>query len=108
MDHHLPDGASSEYARKLMDYSQALNSGDRARWERSFDDTWHPEGIVDGRNVAELRERHLRRMMAGRTPRIHVIRLIDDYRLEFTTEHRWKRDGPFVATFRDGRIYRVL
>jgi hypothetical protein len=37
-----------------------------------------------------------------------VIRDIDPYRVEFTTESGWKRDGPVVATFRDGRVYRLL
>ena len=96
------------HATKLVDYFEALDSGDHARWERAFDQTWHPEGIVDGRNVAALKDRHRRRLVAGRLQHIHVIRNIDAYRVEFTTESGWKRDGPFVATFRDGRVYRLL
>ena len=96
------------FAGKLIDYFQALNSGDYARWEQAFDDTWHPEGIVDGRSVAALRDQHRRRLVAGRIRAVHVVRDIDGYGVEFTTESGWKRDGPFVATFRDGRIYRLL
>ena len=105
------DGAARQFqgfARKLIDYFQALNSGDQGRWERAFDETWHPEGVVDGRNVAALRDQHRRRLVAGRVQTIHVIRDIDAHQVEFTTESGWKRDGPFVATFRDGRVYRLL
>ena len=96
------------HASKLTDYFQILNSGDKPSWERAFDDTWHPEAIVDGRRVAALRDRHRRRLGAGQTERIHVLRDIDAYGVEFATECDGKRAGPFVATFRDGRIYRVL
>ena len=102
---------SREHAAKLIDYFEALNSGDLARWERAFRQTWHPEGIVDGRNVAALRDRHRRRLLTGRIEHIHivgVVRDIDAYRVEFTTESEGKREGPFVATFRDGRVYRLL
>jgi hypothetical protein len=99
---------SGGHASKLLEYFQALNSGDRAHWERAFDNTWHPEAIVDGRGVAALRDRHRRQLVAGSIQHIHVVRDIDANRVEFTTEREWKRDGPFVATFRDGRIYRLL
>jgi hypothetical protein len=95
-------------AGKLLDYFQALNSGDQARWGRAFDDTWHPEGILDGRSAAALRDRHRQWQVAGRIHNIHIVRDIDAHRVEFTTECGWKREGPFVATFRDGRIYRLL
>ena len=96
------------HASKLVDYFEALNSGDQARWERAFQQTWHPEGIVDGRNVAALWDRHRRRLVAGQIQKIHIVGDSDDYRVEFTTESGWKRDGPFVATFRDGRVYRLI
>ena len=114
----LPESARVDYneqvrpsrghATKLIEYFEILNSGDHARWELAFDETWHPEGIVAGRSVAALRAQHRRRLEAGRIQNIHVIRDIDSYRVEFTTELEGKRDGPFVATFRDGRIYRLL
>jgi hypothetical protein len=103
-----PGRSSRGHASKLIDYFEALNSGDPDRWERAFDDTWHPEGIVDGRSVAALRDRHRQRLVAGRIQNIHIVRDIDANRVEFTTESDGKHDGPFVATFKDGRIYRLL
>jgi len=96
------------HARKLLEYFQVLSSGDTPSWERAFNDTWHPEAVVHGRSVSALRDRHRSRLGAERIEGIHVIRDIDAYRIEYTTECDGKRDGPFVATFRDGRIYRVL
>src|SRR5688572_23817343 len=108
MDHYTRIQRSQGHARKLTEYFQILNSGDKPSWERAFDDTWHPEAIVDGRQVSALRDRHYSRLGAGRIENIHVIRDIDAYQIEYTTEIDGKRAGPFVATFRDGRIYRVL
>jgi len=99
---------SRVHAGKLVNYFEALSSGDQARWERAFRQTWHPEGIIDGRTVAALRDRHRRRLLTGQIKNIHIVREIDAYRVEFTTESGGKREGPFVATFRDGRVYRLL
>jgi hypothetical protein len=107
-NHHKRVRTSRGHASKLVDYFEALNSGDQARWERAFQQTWHSEGIVDGRNVAALRDRHRRRLVAGHVQQIHIVRDIDAHRVEFTTESGWRRDGPFVATFRDGLVYRLL
>lgn len=94
--------------RRLVQYFQILNSGDRVRWQQAFEDTWHPEAIFDGRPVAELRKRHYGRLCEGRVEKIHVIRDVDSHRIEYISEVGGKRAGPFVATFRDGRIYRVI
>lgn len=85
-----------------------LNSGNEERWPQAFDDTWHPDAVVDGRPVTALRAEHHTRLGTGRTETVHVIREIDAYRLEYTSEINGKYAGPFVATFRDGRVYRVI
>jgi hypothetical protein len=108
VDYNKRGRASRGHAGRLIDYFEALNSGDQARWEQAFHQTWHPEGIVDGRNIAALWDRHRGQLDAGRIQNIHIVRDIDAFRVEFTIEAGWKRDGPFVATFRDGRIYRLL
>jgi hypothetical protein len=102
------DASLGWHGRTLLRYFRILNSGDQDRWEEAFENTWHPEAIFDGLPLAELRERHRRRLRAGRVVKIHVIRDIDPHQVEYTTEAGGKHDGPFVATFRDGRIYRVL
>lgn len=107
MHHYQRTSPSRGHARKLLDYFQILNSGDHTKWEQAFEDTWHPEAIVDGRRISVLRDRHRRRLSAGRIEHVHV-RDIDPHQVEYVTELDGRRDGPFVATFRDGRIYRVL
>lgn len=105
---HKNHRRGGSHARQLIDYFRVLNSGDRAGWERVFDQTWHPEGIIDQWSTEELRHQHRGRLGSGLAENVHVIRDLDDDRVEFTAEVNGKYRGPFVATFRDGRIYRVL
>ena len=99
---------TQSHGRKLLEYFQILNSGDRGSWEQAFDETWHPEAIVDRWTTKQLRQWHRRRLGSDAVGRVHVIRNLDAHRVEFTSEVNGKYGGPFVATFRDGRIYRVL
>ena len=100
----LTDG----HARKLADYFRVLSSGDLATWKQLFDQTWHPETVVHGRDIETLRTWHRERLIAGPTEQVHLIRQLDADRIEFTSEINGAFAVPFVDTFRDGRVYRVL
>ena len=95
-------------ARTLAEYFQALNSGDEASWERAFRNTWHPEAIIHGRTFAELKSRHRGLLGKGWVKNVHVVRDFDGYQLEYTATVGGRPNGPFLATFREGRIYRVF
>ena len=97
-----------QHTKKLVNYFQVLNSGDEADWERAFEATWHPEALVEGRRLSVLKDRHRRRLGAGPTEHIHVFGHIDAHQVQYVTESDGKREGPFIATFRDGRVYRIL
>ena len=98
---------SDHNIRALGKYFQILNSGDEALWEQAFHHTWHPEAIVHGRTCAELKERHRRRLGQSWVEDVHVVQDIDGYGLEYTATVDGRPKGPFWATFREGRIYRV-
>jgi hypothetical protein len=95
-------------AGTLTHYYQVLSTGDEPSWELAFKNTWHPEAIVHGRTCAELKARHRAMLGKGWVEDVHVIRDIDDDALEFTIRVGERHEGPFWATFKDGRIYRVL
>ena len=99
---------SRRNARKLAEYFLILNSGDEASWERAFQNTWHPEAIIRGRTCAELKVSHRGLLGKGRIRNLHVVRDIDDHDLEYTLTVDGRYDGPFWATFREGRIYRIF
>jgi hypothetical protein len=96
------------HMRKLLEYYRVLNSADDSGWERAFDETWHPDGRIEGRNIAAIKDLHRQRLESGYIENVHVLGSIDANRIEFSTEVCGQYAGPFVATFRDGRIYRVL
>ena len=93
--------------RTLGEYFQILNSGDEARWEQAFLDTWHPEAIAHGRTCAELKVQH-RSLLGKGWVDVHIVQDIDDYEIEYTTRVGGRPKGPYLATFREGRIYRVF
>ena len=101
----LPSGPNTGVIGK---YFQILNSGDESGWEQAFLDTWHPEAIVHGRTCAELKAWHRTLLGKGWVEDIHVVQNIDGYQLEYTARVGGRHQGPFLATFREGRIYRVL
>jgi hypothetical protein len=101
-------GSHRTFISKFVEYYHALNAGDRSGWERAFEETWHPEAIIDGLSVTRLKELHRQRLGSGDVVNVHVLRSLDANRIEYSTEARGKYAGPFVATFRAGRIYRVL
>jgi hypothetical protein len=97
----------SENARTLAAYFAAFDSADEATWERAFDATWHPEGLVDGTPVAEFKE--LKRGLLGkvRIDGFEVLRDLDPDRFEYRTTVNGVPTGVNVALFRDGRVYRI-
>jgi hypothetical protein len=96
------------HVRKFVEYFQILKSGDRPGWERAFDEIWHPEAIVHGRSAASLKDWHRTWVRSGKVENVHVLRVLDPERIEYATEAEGRYAGPFIATFRDGRVYRVL
>ena len=97
-----------QHTRKLVNYFHVLNSGDEADWEVAFEATWHPDAIVQGRRLSVLKDRHRRRLGGGPIEHIHVFGNIDAHQVQYVTESDGKREGPYIATFRDGRIYRIV
>jgi len=95
-------------ARTLAEYFRVLKSGDEARWEQAFRNTWHPEAIIQGRTCIELAGLHRALLGNDRVADVHVLRIIDGYELEYIAIVDGKHNGPFRASFKGGRIYRVI
>jgi hypothetical protein len=98
----------SQAGDMLVRYFHVLNSSNEADWERAFEDTWHAEAIVHGRTFDELKAWHRGLRGKGWVGNVHIVRELDGYQLEYTATVGGRPDGPFLATLRDARIYRVF
>ncbi len=76
--------------------------------EKTFDDTFHPEGNLQGRSREEFKEKVSRPMIGN--VQVHDFRLvseIDENTFVYQGVANGKIVGPLKATVKDGKIFTV-